>query len=602
MPTKPPRIIETLIVLFAFTLPLVVGRWGVFAYDQSLVFDGGYRILSGQVPHKDFFIPFPALCLYIQSFAFQLFGISYWSFVLPAAAMNAIATVCTIHIIKGLFPGLQWIGSVGGLMTAVFYYSIFGTTYPELTAFFFLFLAMSLLTFAGKNGHSNPWQGGGVYFWVGVCGALCLLCKQNAGILGIPLLFTLFCFCYQLWQTGQWRCQPVFYFMSGVAVPLAAYATWVHNFSDWDAFQRYVFEIPREEGARRISGQAPLHLISELIKGKGNDAICIMNISWVVYLATFILFSHKNNLTSDQTFRLAIKASVLSIALVIFQNTFSLVSANNGINEKPFTGIYVATVSGILFYLRQLSTANSKTKPLGKNYTYALLIASGVLTSASGNGDHIAGALIGLLLALSSGMTKFRDRDTEKSGGQAMLAMVLNAVFYTFLLGTSLHAAISRNVHSTFDLDSGITPEFKDQIQARKLRGLRWGNPTMVHGYNVTSQEVNQLLDYLRTEGGNFWIFPDHTFLHAAGGVPSPQPILWFHKGLTYPNQYDPDLDQTIVNSLKKNHVRFIVVERPPGSLRSPGILNDFPLLEDYLTKHYRKTAKFGMFEIFYSP
>jgi hypothetical protein len=53
------------------------GRRGFQAFDQSIVFDGGYRVLLGQRPLRDFFLPTGPLPLWIQACFFAGLGVSY---------------------------------------------------------------------------------------------------------------------------------------------------------------------------------------------------------------------------------------------------------------------------------------------------------------------------------------------------------------------------------------------------------------------------------------------------------------------------------------------------------------------------------------------
>ena len=50
--------IPALCALWAGWICYVSGMRGFFAMDQSIVFDGGWRVLQGQIPYKDFVIPF----------------------------------------------------------------------------------------------------------------------------------------------------------------------------------------------------------------------------------------------------------------------------------------------------------------------------------------------------------------------------------------------------------------------------------------------------------------------------------------------------------------------------------------------------------------
>src|SRR5687767_6218484 len=66
----------------------IVGHKGICLYDQSTVFDGGWRILQGQVPYVDFYMPYGPVTFFIQSLFFRLTGVDFSSMVLSAAVLN----------------------------------------------------------------------------------------------------------------------------------------------------------------------------------------------------------------------------------------------------------------------------------------------------------------------------------------------------------------------------------------------------------------------------------------------------------------------------------------------------------------------------------
>ena len=109
MDRKIGRVLETaflvLLVVFAFWMTFRAGERGLFGFDQSIVFDGGYRVLRGQVPYRDFIIPIGPVVFWIQALFFALFGVEYHTCILAAAFFNALAALLTVGIIKLLFPG-----------------------------------------------------------------------------------------------------------------------------------------------------------------------------------------------------------------------------------------------------------------------------------------------------------------------------------------------------------------------------------------------------------------------------------------------------------------------------------------------------------------
>jgi len=134
--------LDSLIILallaFSLYLSFKAGERGFFAFDQSIVFDGGYRVACGQIPYKDFLLPWGPVVLWVQALFFKLLGVNYFAYLAHAAVVNACATFSSILILRFLFPTEKLISYFAGLLTAVWFYPPFATPWPEQMAFFFM--------------------------------------------------------------------------------------------------------------------------------------------------------------------------------------------------------------------------------------------------------------------------------------------------------------------------------------------------------------------------------------------------------------------------------------------------------------------------------
>ena len=109
--------------------------------------------------------------------------------------------------------------------------------------------------------------------------------------------------------------------------------------------------------------------------------------------------------------------------------------------------------------------------------------------------------------------------------------------------------------------------------------------------------DVDDLAAFLREGQRNFFIFPDYTVMYGLTGKVPPQPILWFHRGLTYSVAYSPALDHRIVRDLIRNEVELVVVER--DSFRgTTQRLSHFPVLQKYIQSSFQPLREIGIFQI----
>ncbi len=81
-----------LVSVLGFALCWQIGRIGYLPLDQSIVFDGAWRVVSGQVPWRDFITPNGLSPILMQALVFQLFGVSWATYVGHAAALNAVGS------------------------------------------------------------------------------------------------------------------------------------------------------------------------------------------------------------------------------------------------------------------------------------------------------------------------------------------------------------------------------------------------------------------------------------------------------------------------------------------------------------------------------
>src|ERR1700720_2674600 len=88
------------VAVFAFRLVWVCGHRGVFFQDQSMIFDGAWRLLQGQVPYRDVLFPFGPITFAIQAMFFKLFGVDFSTTVLSAAVLNAVAALIVTRIVR----------------------------------------------------------------------------------------------------------------------------------------------------------------------------------------------------------------------------------------------------------------------------------------------------------------------------------------------------------------------------------------------------------------------------------------------------------------------------------------------------------------------
>jgi hypothetical protein len=124
------------IAVWSFYWTWLVGHLGIFAFDQSILFDGGWRILSGQVPFKDFLMAFGPVSLTLQALFFKILGVNWTAMVVAGAVVAVVAALSAMRTMALLF-GKQRLWLIGscGFLVGTSYQSMAGTLFVEQVAF-----------------------------------------------------------------------------------------------------------------------------------------------------------------------------------------------------------------------------------------------------------------------------------------------------------------------------------------------------------------------------------------------------------------------------------------------------------------------------------
>lgn len=527
--------IAALLILsgIAYLLTCAAGERGFFAFDQSIVFDGGYRILSGQVPYRDFILPIGPMAFLLQAMCFRIWGIHYFACIAGAAVCNVLATLLSVLLVRLLFPGRRRLSYVAGALTAVWFYPPFGILYTEQTAFLCALAALVCLVAALRSTHTPRLRHRMLLVASGMLVALSVLSKQNAGCLFIPACLAL------ILATAPDRRRVVpscALWCAGALAVALTFTLWLMTSSNVARFLRYTLHVPSAFAWHdRLLKRNVWKLLKSVIFGVGPHLFRPMVLLCLVASLVVIWRCIRQAPKDRDHARPQLLASLLGLALVLIEHLFTYTALNQSENGWPFIGVITA-------------------------------------------------------LGLGLSMDVLRRSWARRAAVVSVSAMSL------LIAGAGLHAALHRTVQDIFR-----DATFPAYLTYPTLRALRWGEPTRLEGTDITAQDVEALLRYVASRRVHFFVFPHWTILYGLVGVPSPQPLLWVHPGLTYPEVYDESLDRWIVSDLQRNDVRIVILE----GAASGGVdttrrrLHDFPLLQRYIEKTFVLRQRIGMFAIY---
>jgi hypothetical protein len=532
--------------VLAFLLTWKAGFRGFFPFDQSIVFDGSYRVASGQVPYRDFVMPFGPVTFWLQALVFRALGVSYLAYVAGAAVVNVLATLAAVAMVRMLTDSARMLSYLAGVMTAVWFYPPFGTPWVDQTAFFFASVGLVALL-AGIRRAGSGWMGDWLVALSGGAAFLSIMAKQNAGgfVLPLfPLVVVLACL-----PDRRRLARSLAIFAAGLAGSAAAFLVWLGTASDLGNFSRYVIALPASLGRERLGSLADTGFgLARPYFGDRAPLVvnAIVVAALVVSVAAVVLWRRRERSGGGGN-RRAVLAGGVCAYLVLYQHLFMNTTLNQQENAYAFLG------------------------PIAAMGAWLALALVRVIAPAGGAGV-----------------------------GRLPLGRTLRAAVWIVALAAAavasvdgVKSAMSRKAHDIFAQSS-----FGEPIKVKGLEGLRWAEPTLVRGFDIHRQDFLDLVAYLKESKANFLVFPDFTFLYGLAGVPSPQPVLWFHEGVTYSKDDTSALDRWIVDSLERNRVGLVVMEQVAW-YNTGERLNAFPRLRDYIYGRFTRLGQIGTFSIY---
>ncbi|MCG8547517.1 MAG: hypothetical protein MJE12_25245 [Alphaproteobacteria bacterium] len=240
-----------ILTILAATLTMRTGRLGFMPLDQSIIFDGGWRVLSGQVPLADFYTPTGLVPVLIQGAIFEIAGVSWSAYVFHAAVLNVLFAVLVYAMLRSLF-GWSWLALYFALISAYFMYPLMGTPYTDQHALIFTYLTLCLFLWGICS--ESAWRRSVSWFLMPFAGALAFHSKQIPS--GFAILFICCCAAFLLWR-DRWRFgRPFLAAIAGSLVVVLLGLAWMA--SAGVSIQDYVhwtFELPLAHGSARAEAK-----------------------------------------------------------------------------------------------------------------------------------------------------------------------------------------------------------------------------------------------------------------------------------------------------------------------------------------------------------
>lgn len=354
------------------------GHRGFSALDQSIVFDGAYRITQGQMQYRDFYAPFGPVSFLMQAGIFRVFNVSIEVYVLGAAILNLIATLVTLFILNSVYQRFNAAALIGAGATALWFYPPMGTPYADHNALLFNMIAL-LLLIRGLRRFSR-W----LFFFAGFVLALALLTKQNYAVFFLPVcLVLLLVGCYNALRTYF---MSVFLVMLGLAIPIISYLLWLYHKGALSCFIEYFIAIPGRLGIDRISNISLAHIFMSRINA------AVMPIPLCGIAATLYLAIRNRGTDRAEAQRQGNIRFALLLVLVIYTLFMQQTTRNNVCLSWGLLGI----IYGVSLHSMQTLVHDLHWKQIARLFLvmlYGISFATGVFVSFTRRGHDLQDAL-----------------------------------------------------------------------------------------------------------------------------------------------------------------------------------------------------------------
>ena len=137
-------IILIIIFFFSFFINYYYSSLGVFPIDTFFHYDSAARILSGELPIKDFWIVSGFIIDLIQSVFFKIFGINWQAYIFHSSISNFLISLIIYYYFQNLKIS-KFSSLIFTLSFSTLAYTISGTPFVDHHAIFFLLASTILL-------------------------------------------------------------------------------------------------------------------------------------------------------------------------------------------------------------------------------------------------------------------------------------------------------------------------------------------------------------------------------------------------------------------------------------------------------------------------
>ena len=179
-----------LLGVFSFLINYYYGFIGFHPMDNTVLYNGGYRVLNGYTPFNDYWLVTGPLLDYLNAFFFYISGINWKTFIIHSSIVNLILAISSYYVFNDLGIKKHFSLFYSALISLLFY-PVVGTPFVDHHSTFFLLIGFYLFIL-GVNRKKFYY-----FSFIPTIFSLAFLSKQTPaayGVIGIIFLTLILCF------------------------------------------------------------------------------------------------------------------------------------------------------------------------------------------------------------------------------------------------------------------------------------------------------------------------------------------------------------------------------------------------------------------------
>ena len=128
-----------LLGIFSFSVNYHYGFIGIMPMDNTVLYNGGYRVLKGYVPFTDYWLVTGPLLDYLNAFFFKILGVTWKTFIIHSSFFNLLISIVSYYLFIKIGQSKKFSIFYSALISILFY-PVVGTPFVDHHSTFFLIM------------------------------------------------------------------------------------------------------------------------------------------------------------------------------------------------------------------------------------------------------------------------------------------------------------------------------------------------------------------------------------------------------------------------------------------------------------------------------